>query len=82
MSKKMMRSTSDKMVAGVASGVAEYVQIDPVIVRLLFALAILSNPPLGLLVYVLMAIIMPRDEEEVEGMMNPFTDDEIVVKDA
>ncbi|MDJ0755505.1 MAG: PspC domain-containing protein [Ardenticatenaceae bacterium] len=81
MSKKMMRSTNDKMVAGVAGGVAEYVQIDPVIVRLLFALAILSNPPLGLLVYVLMAIIMPRDEE-VEGMMNPFTEDEIVVKDS
>lgn len=81
MKKKLMRSTDEKMVAGVAGGVADYLQIDPVIVRLVFALAILTNPPAGLLVYILLALIMPRDEDaKSSGVLNPFDDDEIVIK--
>ena len=36
MSKKLMRKRSDQMIFGVASGIADYLNIDPVIVRLLF----------------------------------------------
>ncbi len=83
MSKQLMRSASDKMVSGVAAGIASYVGIDPVLVRLAFALAILSNPPLGLVVYFLMAIIMPVEGgDDVRATVDPFTDEEIVIKDA
>ena len=83
MSKKMMRSASDKMVSGVAAGVANYVGIDPVLMRLAFALAILSNPPLGLVIYFLLAVIMPLEgEEDVEAKAHPFSEEEIVVKNA
>ena len=82
MSKKMMRSVSDKMVSGVAAGVAKYVGIDPVLMRLAFALAILSNPPLGLMIYFLLAIIMPLEgEEDVDAKAYPFSEEEIVVKE-
>ncbi len=83
MSKQLMRSASDKMVSGVAAGIASYVGIDPVLVRLAFALAILSNPPLGLVVYFLMAIIMPVEgADDVQAAVDPFTDEEIVIKEA
>lgn len=85
MTKKLTRSAHDKMVSGVAAGIADYVGLDPVIVRLIFALAILSNPPLGLLVYLLLAIIMPvegKGEGEVDAAARPFNEDEIQVKGA
>lgn len=80
MKKQLMRSTNEKMVAGVAGGVAEYLQVDPVIVRLVFALAILTNPPAGLLIYLLLALIMPQSEGAAEELLNPFDDEEIVIK--
>lgn len=81
MEKKLTRST-DKMVSGVAGGIANYIGIDPVIVRLVVALLILSHPPLGIIIYVLMAIIMPEAGDAVKASANPFSEEEIIVKDA
>ena len=82
MEKKLTRSTDDKMVSGVAGGIARYVDIDPVLVRLAFALAILSNPPLGLVIYFLLAVIMPvGGEENVAAKAHPFSEEDIVVKE-
>lgn len=80
--KKLTRSTQDKMVAGVAAGIANYIGIDPVIVRLVTALLILSHPPLGLVVYAILALIMPQDEVFYSGKANGFEDEEIIIKDA
>ena len=43
MRKRLSRSRSDRWVAGVAGGMAEYVGIDPAIVRILWALAFLPG---------------------------------------
>lgn len=57
--KKLTRSTDDKIIAGVASGVANYFDLDPVIVRIAFVvLALLGGP--GLLLYIIMWIVMPE----------------------
>ena len=79
MTSKITKS-QDKMLAGVASGLAEYINVDPVWVRLGAALAILSNPPLGLVIYFVLALIMP-DSDGVEAVANPFNDEEIVIND-
>ncbi len=56
--KKLVRS-QDQMVAGVAAGVAEYFDIDPTIVRLLFVVLTLAGGP-GLILYLVLWLIMPQ----------------------
>lgn len=57
MEKKLYRSTTDSMLTGVCGGIGEYLQIDPTIVRI-FAV-ILALHGMGILLYILMAIIIP-----------------------
>ena len=58
MQKKLYRNTENKMIAGVCSGLAEYINIDPTIVRLIWALIALSGA--GVLAYLIAAIIIPE----------------------
>jgi phage shock protein C len=64
MQKKLMRSTTDSHVAGVCGGLAEYFNIDPTIVRLLFVVATLMGGP-GLLIYIVLWMVMPKDDGSV-----------------
>lgn len=57
--KKLYRSRSDRRVAGVCGGLAEYFEIDPLLVRILFVIATLAGGP-GLLVYIVLALLMPE----------------------
>ena len=54
MYKKLNRSVTDKMVAGVCGGLAEYFAIDPVIVRLIFVLAVIFGAGSGILAYIIL----------------------------
>ena len=58
MKKRLVRG-SDKMFLGVASGIANYFDIDPIIVRLLFVLLTFMASG-GLIAYVILAILMPE----------------------
>jgi len=55
---RLYRSRTDRMLAGVAGGIAKYFNVDPTLVRLLFVLFALAGGP-GLLVYIILWIIMP-----------------------
>jgi phage shock protein PspC (stress-responsive transcriptional regulator) len=80
--KKLVRKQSDKLLFGVSGGVADYIGIDPVIVRLIFVLLTLWHG-WGLLIYLVLAIVMPVEGEDVvAAKANPFDDEEIVIKDA
>ena len=58
--KKLYRSSTKKMVAGVCGGIGEYFNVDPTLVRLGFvALSFLAGG--GLLVYILATIIIPKE---------------------
>jgi phage shock protein C len=59
MQPRLTRSTAESMVAGVCGGLAEYFNIDPVIVRLIFVLVTLTSG-LGLPVYVVLWMLMPK----------------------
>ena len=63
MNKKLYRNTQNKMIAGVCSGLAEYINIDPTIVRLIWALIALSGA--GLLAYLIAAIIIPEKPSDI-----------------
>ena len=62
MNNRIYKSSRDKVLAGVCGGVAEYFNIDPVIVRLIWVIATLAGGT-GLVVYIIAAIIMPQDGE-------------------
>ena len=63
MKEKLYRSTKDKVVGGVAAGLGNYLNIDPVIVRIIFVLLTIFNG-VGLLVYIIMWIIIPADKDD------------------
>lgn len=56
--KRLVRSASDRMLAGVSAGIADYLNVDPVLIRLAFvALTLMGGH--GILIYILMWIVMP-----------------------
>lgn len=57
--KKLYRSCKDKILGGVAGGLGEYFEIDPTLIRLVFALAFLSG--FGFVAYLIAWIIIPLD---------------------
>jgi phage shock protein C len=56
--KRLVRSTTDKKIAGVAAGLADYFDLDPTIVRLVWLLAFLFAGA-GLLAYIILWIALP-----------------------
>lgn len=64
--KKLTKSSTNRVLAGVCGGIAEYLGCDPTIIRLLFiALSIFVGS--GLLLYILAAIIMPGADHFTYG---------------
>ena len=57
-SNKLFRDSSNRIIAGVCSGIAEYFKIDPIIVRVLFFIAV----PLNLIVYIIFWIGIPSKD--------------------
>jgi phage shock protein PspC (stress-responsive transcriptional regulator) len=58
MERRLYRSRTEKMIAGVCGGVAEYFNTDPTIVRLLWVLITLLGGA-GVLLYIVLWIVMP-----------------------
>ena len=63
MEKKLFRNEHDKMIAGVASGLADYMQVEVTIIRLLFALSAIFMAGGGLVAYIIMWIIVPVNND-------------------
>ena len=59
--KKLYRSQNDKMILGVCGGIAEYFEIDPVLVRLGFVLVTMAGGS-GILAYIIAAVVIPQRE--------------------
>ena len=59
MQKKLYRSKSNRMVAGVCAGVAEYFGIDPTVVRAVWAVASVFAFA-GVIAYIACALIIPE----------------------
>jgi len=66
--KKLYRSSSERMVAGVCGGLADFWRADPSIVRIIWVLVTLASAGLGILAYVIMWILLPEKVgEEKDG---------------
>jgi len=66
--RQLTRSSSNRIVAGVASGIAAYTGWDLGLVRIITAILMVIFPGAGLLVYVLLWIILPDERSSTTGM--------------
>lgn len=57
--KKLHKSGTDKMLFGVCGGLAEYFNIDPTIIRLIWAVLVFCVGT-GVLLYIIAAIVLPE----------------------
>jgi phage shock protein C len=63
--KRLYRSRTDSMIAGVCGGLAEYFNIDPTLVRLAFVVVLLLGGS-AVLIYIIMWIVVPLEPEPGE----------------
>ena len=64
--KKLYKSRKNKMIGGVCGGLAEYLNMDPTIVRIIAAiLCILKGA--GFIIYLIAVIVMPYDDETFDA---------------
>lgn len=66
MSRKLYKSNKNQIVDGVCGGIAEYFNIDPMVVRLGWILFCAAGGS-GFLAYVVAAVLIPRRPEEERG---------------
>ena len=72
--KRLYKSRNNKMICGVCAGIADYFNIDPSIVRVLWAVLALAAGT-GVLAYIACAIILPEGDTEVRALDNPHKED-------
>ncbi len=60
MNKKLYRSNKDKMLGGVAGGLAEYFAIDPTLVRIIFVVSLFAGGA-GVLAYIILWMVVPEE---------------------
>jgi phage shock protein C len=64
MAKKFYRSRENRIIAGVCGGLAKYFDIDPIIVRLITLILVLSAGA-GLIAYIIAWIIVPQEPDNL-----------------
>ncbi len=78
---QLRRNSSDKMIAGVASGIAAQLNIDPVLVRLAFVVLGLLNG-FGIILYVIMWLLIPSDRSVTPGPREQVRENANEMRDA
>lgn len=58
--KRLYRSRSEEMIAGVCGGLADYLNVDPTVIRLVFLLLFFAGGG-GLIIYLILWVIMPME---------------------
>ncbi|MDY5022573.1 MAG: PspC domain-containing protein [Blautia sp.] len=65
MKKRLYKSNNEKVLVGVCGGIADYFDIDPTLVRLLWVILLMMGGS-GILAYIIAAIIIPNEPEYIE----------------
>jgi len=75
MTKKLFRSTTDKMIGGVAGGLAEYFDIDTTLIRVLFIVVVFLGGG-GIIAYIILWIVVPEKPYELPNTPSAQTSPE------
>jgi phage shock protein C len=70
--KKLRRSSGQRMIAGVCGGLAEYFNVDPILIRLVFVVLAFMGAG-GVLLYIVLWIIMPEDTSTQNTPTTPMS---------
>lgn len=73
--KKLYRSRTDRVLGGVCAGVGKYFDIDPVIIRLIWAASVLAAGT-GFFLYIVAWIIIPEEPSKFKQTDSDFMDDD------
>ncbi|HSU28619.1 MAG TPA: PspC domain-containing protein [Chitinophagaceae bacterium] len=66
--RRLYRDSTDKIIGGVCAGLANYMNVDPAIIRLLFAIITFGGFGFGILIYIILWIVLPvTDLDEFKG---------------
>ncbi len=76
---RLTRSKEDQIIAGVAGGFAEYFQVDPVLVRLIFVILTLGGGS-GVLVYIILWLVMPESGSESKSTQEAVEENKADIK--
>jgi Putative stress-responsive transcriptional regulator len=76
---RLYRNADDKIIAGVCSGLANYFRIDPVIMRIIFAVLLFTGGS-GLLVYLILWIVVPSQsiQSNITKRLYRSADDKVI----
>ncbi|WP_297090492.1 PspC domain-containing protein [Thermococcus sp.] len=75
MAKELKRSRENRILLGVLGGIAEHLNVDPTLVRLIFVVLLVFNPVAMTLLYFLAALVIPEDETDTEEPLSERIDD-------
>jgi phage shock protein C len=70
--RRLTRSRYDRKIAGVCGGLAEYLDVDPTLVRLLWLTLVFVPPAVGVIAYILAWLVVPREAPRLpEATVSP-----------
>jgi len=75
--KRLYRSRKERQLAGVCGGVADYLGVDPTLVRLLWVIFAIAGGP-GVLLYLIMAAVVPEEPEFVQASAEKGKNEDVV----
>ena len=61
--KKLRRPRTGRMLAGVCAGIANYFALDPTVIRVVYTLATVFTAFSGIIIYFLLMLIIPEEED-------------------
>ena len=58
--KRLLKSSSNRMISGVSGGIGEFFGIDPTVIRLIWAILTFCGLGGGILIYIIAAVVIPE----------------------
>lgn len=58
--KRLLKSSSNRMISGVCGGIGEFFGIDPTVIRLIWAILTFCGLGSGILIYIIAAVVVPE----------------------
>jgi phage shock protein PspC (stress-responsive transcriptional regulator) len=71
MNDRLYRSRADRMIAGVAGGLAQSMRLDPSLVRIVWAILVFATGGIALVIYIVMAIVVPEEQPGTVHVARP-----------
>ena len=67
--KRLYRSKKERILGGVCAGLGEHLDVDPTVIRLIWAVVSVLSVGTGIIIYILAWIIIPEDDSD--GTVSP-----------